>query len=53
MWRVLRIGLLSAALVYNALSDDHTCHGGLRTHNNRQSYSYSISEVVGHASNYK
>jgi hypothetical protein len=32
MWRVLRIGLLSAALVYNALGDDHTCHGGLSTH---------------------
>jgi len=47
------MGLLSAALVYNALSDDHTCHGGLRTHNYWQSYSHSTREVVGHASNYK
>jgi len=47
------MGLLSAALVYNALSDDHICHGGLRTHNNWQSYSYSTNEVVCHAGNYK
>jgi predicted Fe-S protein YdhL (DUF1289 family) len=53
MWGVLGKGHLSAALVCSALSEDLTCRGGLRTHNNWQSYSYSTSEVVGHASNYK
>ena len=47
------MGFLSTALVYNALSDDHTCHGGLRIHKNWRSYSYTTNEVVGHVSNYK